>query len=164
MPYKDCMNNVVFKVYSKSNFSSFNIENIQYSSKEIELSKQWINEGKSLVTGLIGEKTVLHCWISETEFDMGLNEYAKLPNKSIYVYKVFIDKNYRGLGLLSKLYVFIINEYSEKVNKCYIWISNINTASIKAHSNIGFKCSKNIISLQIKKIKFSFFTDFSQSA
>jgi len=157
-------NGLVFEIYKKESFSNLNLKNIQYSPYEVELSKQWFHEGKSLIIGTINGSDVIHCWVSQTEFDMGLNEFAKLPDKCIYVYKVFIDKDHRGLGLLKRLYEFIQSQYREDTKKCYIWIANKNIASIKAHLRVGFKSNKTIIALRIKSIKLSFFTDFSGSA
>jgi L-amino acid N-acyltransferase YncA len=59
--------------------------------------------------------------------------------KYIFVGQLCIDKNYRGLGLVEKLYAFYKEELKSKYDFAVTDISEHNPRSIRAHQKSGFE-------------------------
>ncbi|MCP9755359.1 GNAT family N-acetyltransferase [Lacihabitans sp. CCS-44] len=59
--------------------------------------------------------------------------------KYIFVGQLCIDKNYRGQGLVEKLYAFYKDELKEKYDFAVTDISEHNPRSLKAHQKSGFE-------------------------
>ena len=75
------------------------------------------------------------------------NEFDKCTYKGILLteYKfivggqVCVDKNFRGLGMMSKLYHETINQLPVDYQLCVTEISTRNIKSLKSHQKMGFK-------------------------
>jgi len=59
--------------------------------------------------------------------------------KYIFVGQLCIDKNYRGQGLVEKLYAFYKDELKSKYDFAVTDISEYNPRSLKAHQKSGFE-------------------------
>lgn len=63
--------------------------------------------------------------------------------KYIFVGQLCIDKNYRGQGLVEKLYAFYKEELKSKYDFAVTDISEYNPRSLKAHQKSGFEVIHN---------------------
>ncbi|SDD25507.1 FR47-like protein [Mucilaginibacter pineti] len=74
------------------------------------------------------------------EFSKSLYQGKLLSSYNFFVGgQVCVDKNFRGLGLLSKLYHATAEAVSPRYQLCVTEVSVRNTNSLKAHQKMGFE-------------------------
>jgi len=150
---------VDFKLADLNDILDFDSLALEYDKESIALSKEWLNKGKMLLVGYHEEVPIMYGWISKTDLDLSLGEVRKLPNQTLYVFKIFIHRHFRGKDLLTAFYKNLAGICKSDGDRVLIWVANSNIPSIKSHEKIGFKAKESYVTFRLGSKFSSYFFD-----
>lgn len=150
---------LTFKFVNIEDILAFDFLALEYDNSSISLSKEWLAEEKMMLVGYYKSQPVIYGWISKEELDLSLGEVRKIPPQTLYVFKIFIHKQYRGKNLLSHYYQYLGNYFVADNKNILIWIANSNIPSIKSHLKLGFHAIESYVTIRLGSKFLSFFLD-----
>jgi len=150
---------LTFKFANIEDILAFDFEALEYDEASISLSKEWLNDEKMMLVGYYKSQPVIYGWVSKNELDLSLGEIRKIPQHTLYVFKVFIHRKYRGKGLLSYYYQWLANYFESDGDNVLIWIADSNIPSIKSHLKLGFHAKESYVTIRLGSKLLSFFFD-----
>jgi L-amino acid N-acyltransferase YncA len=148
-----------FKLANINDILAFDSLALAYDKSSFSLSKEWLKEGKMMLVGYHEDEPVIYGWISKTELDLSLGEVRKLPMHTLYVFKIFIHRQYRGKGLLTSYYRCLADYFKNDGDNIVIWVADSNIPSIKSHLKIGFHAKGSYVTIRLGSKLLSFFFD-----
>lgn len=131
---------VTFRFGSATELHGFTPEAHEYGEAERQFGFERLGRGDSLIVGESGGDVVFYAWLMYGQMDLDQNVCIPIGPEYAYSYKVFTVESARGLRICAAYYRHITDFLRQQGYRRLICrIAPGNTASIHAHTRVGFE-------------------------
>jgi GNAT superfamily N-acetyltransferase len=127
---------VHFKIANRTEIKTL----LQASPQLLQKAEAELQQGCECIVGSVAGQIVFSVWIDYHRiYEPGVMNF-RLKNRQAYIYRMFTQVDFRGLGIALEGYQFIFKRFKQhKISQCFVSVNFENAASICTIRKNGFR-------------------------
>ena len=148
---------VEFRLGDAKDLASLDPVEYGYDEDALAFGRERLAAGDRLILGVANDHVVFCGWVMFHQLDLGIRNYAFLPDDAAYTYKLFTVPSFRGNGICRAYYVYLKTWLAGLgYRRVVCWVGNRNLASLRTHYKSGFSSAGTIWQLVLTGRSFFF--------